>query len=510
MALAGISTARTAVRWSWLVICVVAYVALVVLSALVLGPFYSPAGLYHPLLLLVGFLAVRMLGDRAERAAIVAALAFAMILALWGAGRVGLQLESRAQAFLETPATFAAVLNLTLVPIVAAILLGARRWPLVMLAVVVATGLFAADSRGGLAAMGAGCVIAVVLAHRAGRLRLQAVLVALGILAAGWSGAHVLRSVPSESVPTAAPSAAERAASSTSRLELFALSLAAWKEQPVLGTGYLSYRYTLEQGRVRVPSYGAENETWFVHNDYLQTLQELGPLGLLAFAGFTLLPPILAYRKLPALKMDDRLGVVAAAAGIATMSVHALVDFPFYVPLCLLLYAALLGALDRRLQGVPVAQAARAASPWRRIARAGVITVAAIALLRPVVAEAASAWGLRAWAAGQGQVAAFWLGVAQRVDAQDWRYHWLAGQFWDAQATASGRRAAAKLAVDAYQAGLTANPLEVKNLLGLISAHQRHQKLLASPADEATLRAWAGQAAALAPLHPGVQGLASK
>lgn len=510
MALAGISAARTAARWSWLMSCVVAYVALVVSSTLVLGPFYSPAGLYHPLLLLVAFLAVRRLGDRAERAAVVAVIAFAMILALWGAGEVGMQLESRARAFLETPATFAAVVNLALAPILAAILMGARGWPLVMLAMVLATGLFSADSRGGLAAMGAGCVVAVILANRAARPRLRSFLVALGILAAGWTGAHALRSVPSDTVPPAAPSAADRAASSMSRLELFALSFSAWKEQPALGTGYLSYRYTLEQGRARVPSYGAENETWFVHNDYLQTLQELGPAGLLAFAGFTLLAPILAYRRLRTLPANARPGIVVATSGLATMAVHALVDFPFYVPLCLLLYGVLLGTLDRRLQGASATQTDSTDASWHRIARAGIVTVAMIMLLRPVVAEAASARGLQALAAGHGQVAAFWLGVAQRVDAQDWRYHWQAGQFWDSQAAESGRPEAAKLAVDAYQAGLTANPLEVKSLLGLISAHRRHRALLAAPADETTLRAWAGQAAKLAPLHPGVRELASE
>jgi hypothetical protein len=191
------------------------------------------------------------------------------------------------------------------------------------------------------------------------------------------------------------------------------------------------------------------------------------------------------------------------------MAVHALVDFPFYVPLCLLLYGALLGALDRRLcPAAPRSQVAGGSGPSLRAVRAGVATIASLVLLRPVVAEAASAWGSQAWAAGQGQVAAFWLGIAQRVDARDWRYHWQAGQFWDAQAVESGKREAAQLAVDAYQAGLTANPLEVKNLLGLIAAHRRHRELLASAADEKTLRAWAARALVLAPLHPGVRGLA--
>jgi len=274
----------------------------------------------------------------------------------------------------------------------------------------------------------------------------------------------------------------------------------------MLGTGYLTYRYTLEKEREQVPSYGASGETWFVHNDYLQILQELGPIGLLAFLGITLYPLLLAYRRIPELAPEARPAAVAIAGAMAAMSVHALVDFPFYVPVCLLLYGALLGALDRRLSaGVQSSTLARRSSPLFRIARTGILTLAAIVLLRPVAAEAAAEWGLRKAATGEGQIAAFWLGAARRLESRDWRYHWYAGQFWDAQAAESGKPEAAQLAADAYAAGFAANPLEVKSLLGRISVHRRHRQLLREAADPSTLQQWLAQAKALAPLNPAVQ-----
>ncbi|MGH8637936.1 MAG: hypothetical protein ACREUZ_12455, partial [Burkholderiales bacterium] len=212
------------------------------------------------------------------------------------------------------------------------------------------------------------------------------------------------------------------------------------------------------------------------------------------------------YWRLPSVAIEQRPIVVAGAAAVSTMSVHALVDFPFYVPICLLLYGAWLGALDRRLETIvrnPILQ--WRSSPLLRVARAGALTLVVIALLRPVAAEAAAEWGLRKSAAGDGQIAAFWLGTAQRIEPKDWRYHWYAGRFWDAQAMQSGRREAAMLAAEAFDAGFEANPLEVKNLLGKISVHRRHRQLLDEPADDVTLRKWLAQALALAPMNPDVR-----
>jgi hypothetical protein len=229
-------------------------------------------------------------------------------------------------------------------------------------------------------------------------------------------------------------------------------------------------------------------------------------LGLLAFLGLTVLPPLLVYRRLPTLASEHRLPVIASASALAAMSVHALVDFPFYIPVCLLLYGALLGVLSRRLVDQSAAAAPDwSAKPWYLPARAVALAAAAFFLLRPVLAEAAAEWGLHKAAVDDGQSAALWLGAAQRLDPRDWRYHWYAGQFWDAQAAQSGRREAARLASDAYAAGFAANPLEVRNLLGKISVHRRHRTLLDEPADPSVLQEWLVQAEALAPLDPAVK-----
>ena len=64
---------------------------------------------------------------------------------------------------------------------------------------------------------------------------------------------------------------------------------------------------------------------------------------------------------------------------------------------------------------------------------------------------------------------------------------------------------AARLAARAYAAGFEVNRLEVTNLLGKISVHRRHGKLLDAPAGPSVLEVWVAQAEALAPFNSAVR-----
>ena len=510
LAAAGWAGAAQARALSPLCAAAFGFSLLIGINTLVISPAYTSAGLYHPLLLALAVAAFRRFDDLAERRAAIAALALGAILCAWGLAQIGFLGVERAHALFETPATYAAVINLLLVPALALLLCGERRAPLLGIGALLAAALFAADSRGGLLGLAAGLGAAVIFALRAKALHRHGMLLVLGVLAAGWILAAGVRTLPQGAAGVssreAPPTAEARAASSISRLELYDLSWHAWLQRPLAGTGYLTFHYTLEQGRSRVPSYGESSETWFVHNDYLQALQEMGPLGLGALLALAWLPGLLAYRHMPALPAASRPLVGASASALTAMACHALVDFPYYIPVCVILYGAWLGILDRRL-GEERKSAVRTASPtpWYRAARIALVVLAAILFMRPLVAETAADWGVRRSAAGHTQSAAFWLEAARRLDRADWRYHWYTGQFWDAQAVDTGGREAARFAAEAFAAGFTANPLEVRNLLGKISVHRRHGRLLDAPAGPATLAAWIAQAEALAPRSRAVR-----
>lgn len=480
--------------------------ALIALNTMLWSPAYTAAGLYHPLLLVVAYVAVFRASSNAEHGIVKGTLLAIGVIAAWGLTEVGLWGAGRAHAVFETPATYAAVLNLALVPLVAAALAGQRASLAVIAIALLTAAVFAAQSRGGMVALAAGIGAAVILGRRARLIELRSIAVVCAAVILGWVLSIGLRALAPGS-GEALPGAEARAESSLSRLELYALSWRTWQEQPLTGTGFHTFRYALEQGRASVPSYGRSNETWFVHNDYLQMLQELGVPGLLVLLCITALPLLLAYRRMGLSTGNERVAVIASASALTGMSVHAAVDFPFYVPAGLVLYGAWLGALDKRIYASTSLKTAREpVSAWLRATRAGAWALATVLLLRPAAAETAAEYGLRMSAAGASRSAAYWLEAARRIEPQDWRYHWYAGQFWDGQAAVSGRREAARFAAEAFAAGFEENPLEVRNLLGMISVHLRHGDLLDAPADARTLDRWRAQAAGLAPYHPAVAG----
>ncbi len=465
---------------------------------------YTVAGIFHPTFLLAGFFAGRS-GKRIDRNVNVAAAAGAALLAIWALCQTAGG-EPRAHAHFETPNTLASVINLVLAPLLVRLAYGEPRRALLGLALLLATALACTSSRGGVIALAGGVLAASLLFRRApswrGAALVSGVLVA-GAAAAvvamqlpGWLGSsgaggqNQLQSVATTLAPTLA-----------SRRELYELAFSAAGKHPWLGSGYLFFNSLLEAQRAHVPSYASQNITYFVHDDYLQVLLELGLPGLLALLALVALPGWLALRS--HLRDDDRLAVHAALAGIATMAIHALGDFPFYVPLCLVLFGVLLGQIDRLLEGQLSSsgrQSGRAAR-WRTI---GIATLLVVLLVPPPLAEAAAAYGEHKWHAGAGQPAAYGFELAWRLQPLDWRYRWYAGQFWYAQAIA-GNANAAPLADQAFAAAVAANPRDPRPLLARLATQMRFGPMLGDRQPAVVLRAWADHALALAPLNPSVR-----
>jgi O-antigen ligase len=492
---------------TWLTVAAAGLAVLIVVNGVLLSPAYTPAALFHPLLFILAFAAARRCPERLQRALFAGALGAALVLGLWGLAQVRFQGEARALAFLETPNTYAALLDLVLLPAAVWLLWGRGGRVLAALLALLLCASLAALSRGAwigaLAGAGAALLLGLRLPRPTARAwtRLGAAIV-LGVVIAVAARIQV-PGLEHEKPP---PSASARLESSASRLELYALAWEAYRAHPVAGGGYLTYRYALERHRAEVPSYGADHVTYFVHNDYLQLLEETGPLGLLALVALAFLPFLLARRALARLEPEQKVHAVAAVAGLATMSVHALVDYPFYVPACLVLFGALLGALDRLLGSAGVGRAPVPALPaLPRAARMALALVAGFALLQPVAAEGAAYWGRRALGEGRTLAAAYWLQVASRLQPRDWRYHWYLGQFWQGQAFAGGGAEAVRLALREFDAGLRANPLEVRDLLGRITTYRLLGRELDRPASAPQLEAWSREALAMAPLMPQVR-----
>ena len=486
------------------------------------NPSYTAAAQYHAAFLFGGFFFGRRAGPGNAYRLFGAALAFAVCLAGWAMWQ-RLQGEARAHAVFETPATMMSAINLVLLPGLMLLLAGKRPAMLLAALLILIAAEMAGMSRGGWLGLAIGGLVGYQFFRRAGvSVRPEAV----GILIALFAGVWLLTSLGPqvwrwtldaigplggalEHVQSYSMFAAE---SSVARLELYEL---AWRSiapsSLFTGTGYLGFYYVLDAGRAGITNY-EQSITYFVHNDYLQTLLELGIPGLAGLLAIILLPLIEAWRAVPRLAPDsiDRLILVALVAALGSMAVHAFVDFPFYIPVCLLVYGSILGLLDSillraKLEKPPQRVRRPSVVALQKAAIAAAATLGAWVLAMPVAAEAAAGYAHRQWRAGQGEGAAYWFEAARRLEPRDWRYSWYAGQFWFTQAAQNRKPAAAQLADKAFSDGNAANPRDVRNLLGLIAVHRGLRELLAAPADGATVLSWAERAVALAPNDPGAR-----
>lgn len=484
----------------------IGYALMLVLNNALVSPAYTAAAPFHAAFLVAGVIVgLRKDGD-SLRLLCSMLVAGAGLLALWGLWQVSLGNASRATAHFETPTTLAAVINLALLFVLVRLYLSSPRWPWLALGVILSAGLAATVSRGGLLALLAGLFIAAFFARRLGLTpsRRGAPMVAL-VLAAGVALAYVSNQLPAalgfESHALHRLLGAEADHSSVSRLELYALALEGMQARWFAGIGYLGFRSLLDANREAVPTF-RDGDTYFVHNDYLQTLLELGIGGLIALVAAMLLPFVLALRA--DRRPPDRELVVVMLATVAGFALLSAVDFPLYVPIGLALFGLAIGALDRRLGGGSGLQVFRNPAFGRRVA---IVLAAATAFVLgpPLIADLAASHAHRAWRDSNTQAAAYWFEVARRFEPRDWRYHWYAGQFWYLQAAQTGKPEAAHQADAAFAAGMAANPVEVQNHLGRVATHRQFGGLLRSPATAELAREWVAQAAAVAPHHPAVR-----
>lgn len=125
---------------------------------------------------------------------------------------------------------------------------------------------------------------------------------------------------------------------------------AGWKmylDRPWLGWGLSLFHWLYPHYRPAVEAeYGH-----YVHNDYLQFLIELGPIGLLLCLGWVFSTLKLAQQLYaPALLKSSELEPLALALACGAMLLHTSVDFHLYQPAMLMLLGAYLGHLCRHVQ----------------------------------------------------------------------------------------------------------------------------------------------------------------
>ncbi|MCK9396328.1 MAG: O-antigen ligase family protein [Methylobacter sp.] len=486
---------------SWVSAALIGFCLLLLTNALYLNPIYHAEGIYFPATLLLGFLAasyhpiwLTQTGFKIFCALIALIAIWALVQWLTGWGFLE-EKSARALTLFATPNTLATALNLGLMPVLGFYLLGRGGRGVYGLTLLLFAALLASQSRGGYLGLLSGILFFVTFVGQASVVaqwrRYREVAVGfLAVLAffkfyawlglASWSMDPVFATLSH--------------GDSSYRWEIYQLTWQGLPEHLWLGIGYFNFGYYFEANKV--PPF-LDGRTFFVHNDYLQFALETGLLGLSLF----LLLIVAVYGQLFKFRQQaiakQRLPLILAATAITSMLVHALVDYPFYIPVLLAVFGAYLGIINQQLidMGATHWQLPKiSAQHFLGLRTCFIGNVLVITLMvwlgLPAFASASADFGLYRLLHGDAQNGLYWHGVARVLQPREAGYYWREGVILRDLGVTQARPELLEKSNAVFSQGLEANPFEVNNLLEKIALHRKYRTMLKQPASYQDIMAW--------------------
>jgi hypothetical protein len=209
---------------------------------------------------------------------------------------------------------------------------------------------------------------------------------------------------------------------------------------------------------------------------------------------------------------EQRLPLILSATAITSMLAHALVDYPFYIPVLLALFGAFLAIINRQCvdKGAAYSLLPKMQGPAFSGLRPGfirnVLVIGFMAWLGlPALAEISADYGLHRLLRGDAQRGLYWHGVARTLQARDANYYWREGIIWRDQGVTQNRPELVEKSLAVFNQGLAVNPFEVNNLLEKIALHRDYGSLLKHPASASEIMIWIDHAKSLQQHSDGVQ-----
>jgi tetratricopeptide (TPR) repeat protein len=196
---------------------------------------------------------------------------------------------------------------------------------------------------------------------------------------------------------------------------------------------------------------------------------------------------------------------------LASIFVHALVDFPLYVPLPLAIMGALLGVLA--VQAGEAGCGRKIHPPAIDVLRfvraplvSGALTIALIAWIgQPALADIAASRALAELIAGRGGEGLYWQSVARRLEPAYGRRYWEEGIIMRDQAIESNDSARADKADALFAEGMRVDPYDVNNFVERARLHRTQQQLLTQRATPDELLSWSAHVLKVRPYLPASQ-----
>lgn len=503
-------------KLSWVSVALTGFCLLLLINALYLNPVYHAEGIFFSATLLATFILasyrpdwLAQIGFKIFCAVIALIAVWALVQWLTGWGFID-EKSVRSVALFTTPNTLATVLNLGLMPVLAYYLLGYGGRRVYGLTLLLFAALLTTQSRGGYLGLMAGILFVISFTGQAAvaeqwqRYRTIAVGF-LGVLVFfklyAWLG---LASWSMDAV-----FATFSHGDSSYRWEIYQLVWHGLAENLWLGIGYFNFGYYFEVHKV---SPFLDGRTFFVHSDYLQFALETGLLGL----GVFLLLIVAVYGQLFKFRQqamaEQRLPLILSAAAITSMLAHALVDYPFYIPVLLAVFGAYLGIINqclikmgashwqlRKMSGQPVLG-------LRSGFISGVLLIGVTGWLGlPAFASVSANYGLYRLQHADAQRGLYWHGIARVLQPREAGYYWREGIIRRDLGLTQTRPDLLEKSNAVFSKGLEVNPFEVNNLLEKIALHRQYRTMLKQPASHQDIMTWINYAKSLQPYSDGVQ-----
>ena len=508
--------------WNPLSLSVVIFISILLVSALAINPVFSSEGIYYISYFAISFMVFSRLPEELMPVAFKLVISVFMLLSLWalfqyltGMGYLVLT-NNRANTIFFTPNTFAAALNLVLLPVIAIYFQGSKGWLEIAVIVLLFAALVVSQSRGGMIAFIIGLLFLFgMLLKENTRQHLKAfrtiafcfviVILVFGVIQLGkinQSGATPPETIhQSDAVNNLAENITTITRTGTAvssineRLIIYQVAWELIKEKPLLGYGYNNFQFYWQ--RDQKPPYIGSG-TRFVHNDYLQIWMETGIFGLLSLLSIIFVFYYQVFSRYQALPEKYKIYCIAIASGLTSYFIHALVDFVMYPPVLLLMFGASLGITCQLTQGerMNIDIDARFSKLLHTLhLRPALIRIIAGGLLivwfsQPAVAQLAFEAANRKVSKLDVPEALPWYELARRFAPYESDYYLYEGALWAGAVAMGNFRESAERADRLFAQGAEVNPFRIRNLLSRAILHREHGELLDHPADPATILDW--------------------
>ncbi len=528
--IAWILSQQSTYRWTFIDVSIYTFVILLSLNLFVFNVAVSPLAYFVVTYLLSGFLIFSAINKNQLIKLYQIVVACFCVLSVWafiqfifGIGQMS-HFSHRASVIFANPNTYAATINLLLLPLMTIYLFNESSKPryLYTANIILFACLIMTQSRGGWIAFAMACISLFIFMKVVNKnikiVSCKNLFFSFAVVIALLSGIKLSINLINDDhlneiktfknnleyvLPYKAKSSLDH------RLELNKVAWKNIKENPVTGIGLLNFVYFNYRDTVDY-IYG---KSLYVHNDYLQIWLEIGTLGLLSFL---LIIGTMYWQGIASLKRinkEQQIWVISILAALTTYFTHALVSYVFYAPLLVCLATGYLAVLSNTvrcknhgdLSNKSYFSVMQILKKKAWVFKILISLFIATFIFGHAAAQISARAGVSLLKDDKINQASELFTLARKFSPNVVDYYLIEANVWKKIALTNNDSLAANRADSLYAKTMLQNPYDMESRLYRAMLHRDGASLLNAPVSSATLLGWLEYALAWRPHHHKIQ-----